>query len=116
MRNHTLRKFLFALLFLVIAGAGVGSYVEANKAREITIIVDGKAQTVVASEETVEKQLSVLGIYLPEGSELNPSLNTTIREDMTIEVRLAKKILLYMGGKAQEIKTAALVADRKSVV
>lgn len=107
MRNHTLRKFLFALLFLVIAGAGVGSYVEANKAREITIIVDGKAQTVVASEETVEKQLSVLGIYLPEGSELSPGLNTTIREDMTIEVRLAKKILLYMGGKAQEIKTAA---------
>ena len=107
MRNHTLRKFLFALLFLVIAGAGVGSYVEANKAREITIIVDDKAQTVVASEETVEKQLSVLGIYLPEGSELSHGLNTTIREDMTIEVRLAKKILLYMGGKAQEIKTAA---------
>lgn len=107
MQNHTLRKFLFALLFLVIAGAGIGSYVEANKAREITIIVDGKAQTVVASEKTVEKQLSALGINLPEGSELSPSLNTAIREDMTIEVKLAKKILLYMGGKAQEIKTTA---------
>lgn len=74
MRNHTLRKFLFALLFLVIAGTGVGSYVEANKAREITIIVDGKAQTVVASEETVEKQLSVLGILSSGRFRIKPRL------------------------------------------
>ena len=35
MQNHTLRKFLFALLFLVIAGAGIGTAIRLSRPQSV---------------------------------------------------------------------------------
>ena len=112
MQSHSLRKFLLALVLLVVAGTVVGTYVEANKAKEIILKIDGKESIVAATEKTVGEQLDALGIQLNEGSHLTPGPGTLIEENMTIEILQQKKVLLYLGGKGQEIETTATtVAD-----
>jgi resuscitation-promoting factor RpfB len=82
-----------------------GTRVAVKFGREVTLTIDGAAQTIWTTATTVEDALAALGLNL-SGAELSTSRSSGIgREGLTIVIATQKKIIIIDAGKKRTITT-----------
>lgn len=91
------------IIMVSITAILLATYSSFNK--EITINIDGQTSKIDTISKTVEGVLSSKNIYLKEGSRLEPSLETRVKNDMEIKIVNQYKVNIDDGGKQTEYAT-----------
>jgi len=69
--------------------------------------VDGKEKIIETHSTTIGEVLDEQDIKLRKEDKVNPSLNTEVRDNMTIKLDLATKVILSIDNKEKEVWTTA---------
>ncbi len=89
-----------------------GISVEWEQAKEITITVDGKEQTIHTTADLVNKVLEQAKIKVSEHDKLSPGLNAKVGSDSNIAIEKAFQVTLIDGVNEKKIwSTSTTVAD-----
>src|SRR5699024_4589118 len=89
------------VMLIVLAGFTI---YEMNKT-EVLIVDNGEEQTVQTHAKTVEELLDDTGITVGEHDEVSPSLDTNIRDGMTIEYKTANQVIVSIDDQKQTYYT-----------
>jgi uncharacterized protein YabE (DUF348 family) len=103
------KKITFGILTGALAVAvSVGALAYAGTpSKSVTIAVDGKAQAVSTSEDTVAAVLASRGIKLGPHDAVAPALSTPINDGTRIAVSYGRELTLVVDGKEQTYWTTA---------
>lgn len=69
-----------------------GLQIRIAKARNVTVVLDGKSHTMITQSASVEAAVRVLGIELGPDDIVTPSLATTVDDGMTITIALTRLV------------------------
>ncbi|MFC4403564.1 ubiquitin-like domain-containing protein [Gracilibacillus xinjiangensis] len=100
------KDFVYAVTLLVIIGTISYLFFELSKA-EVTVVQEGEEITVRTHANTVEDVLDELAIDVQEHDELTHNLNDTVKTEMTIELTVAKEVIVTEGDIQQTYHTTA---------
>ncbi|WP_046159817.1 ubiquitin-like domain-containing protein, partial [Caldanaerobacter subterraneus] len=110
MDTDDLRRRLkpIALVTLVaVAFAAIGLLAYVNLRKEITLQDENKKIVITTFASTVGDLLKERGIELRQEDVVKPSLNTRLKNGMTITIKRAVPVTLNVGGKVENIYSAA---------
>ncbi|MEW9081187.1 ubiquitin-like domain-containing protein [Caldanaerobacter subterraneus] len=97
-----------ALVTLVaVAFAAIGLLAYVNLRKEITLQDENKKIVITTFASTVGDLLKERGIELRQEDVVKPSLNTRLKNGMTITIKRAVPVTLNVGGKVENIYSAA---------
>lgn len=99
--SQRVQAVIVAALCLTLFLAGY-----ANASKEITLVVDGTPRTVKTLRSTVGTLLEQQDIELAVEDLVEPSLDTKLERNMTVNIRRAVPVTLVVGGTPMEVKTA----------
>jgi len=89
-----------------------GLLIEWEQAREVTITVDGKKQTIHTTANQVSEVLAAAKIEVSEQDKLTPALDAEVGPDSSIVIDKAFQVTLVDGGKEKKVwSTSTTVAD-----
>jgi uncharacterized protein YabE (DUF348 family) len=95
------------LIFILIAVTVLSlSLMVSSAKKNVTISIDGKNQTVATYSHTVKELLSSNDIKIGAKDKVLPGLDSKIKNGMTIKIKRAFPVLVYVDGKKLTIQTA----------
>ncbi|MDT8718684.1 DUF348 domain-containing protein [Clostridium sp. 19966] len=100
-----LLKKLIAPVALVILLITLMTIIQIKK-KNVTLIIDGKAQNITTLKSTVKDALENANIKLGSKDRISPSLDSKLTKNETITVKKAFNVTLTVDGKTMNILTA----------
>ncbi len=103
------RRIIVTVLVTAVAAACAGVTARVlggtRPQRDVTVSIDGRANTVVTRAGTVSDLLAAGGVVLHDGDRVFPSLSTQLRQGMPIRIQRAFPIVVDVDGKITERRT-----------
>lgn len=98
------------LLVIVLLLGGVGLYFQLEK--RVTLVVDGRSQSLRSFSGTVGQLLDRQGLEITEHDEVRPGLDASLSDGLTINVQIAKAITLVLNGEPRTIYVTGKTVDQ----
>lgn len=103
------RRIIVTVLVTAVAAACAGVTARVlggtRPQRDVTVSIDGRANTVVTRAGTVSDLLAAGGVVLHDGDRVFPSLSTQLRQGMPIRIHRAFPIVVDVDGKVTARRT-----------
>ena len=115
------RRVIDSGLVIVVAAACVGVTARVlggtRPRRDVTVSIDGRANTVVTRAGTVSDLLAAGGVVLHEGDRVVPSLSTQLRQGMPVQIHRAFPVVVDADGVVTKHRTTrhTLAAVRREL-
>lgn len=109
-------KWVITVVMLLLIGFGDRAY--ALETKSVTLLVDNKPVTVKTTGTRVSAALKAAKIVFRKGDAMCPGLNAPLKNGMTVNIWLSKKVTLTRGGKTYTFWTLgsnvkAALAEKK---
>lgn len=93
----------------LVATAAIANALDKN---DVTLVVDGVAQTIAVREDTVSEVLNLAGIQLGEHDVVLPAADSKVTEGLEINVAYGRPLELTVDGQTKTVWTTARTVDQ----
>ncbi|WP_157695133.1 resuscitation-promoting factor [Nakamurella panacisegetis] len=115
LRKPVLAGAAAALCLLTLAGATVTTVNNSNAAvpaKTVSVVVDGQAQRVTTSSDSVEGALAAAGITPTGHDVIAPAVTVPISDGSTVVVKRGRMLTLTIDGRTRQIWTTATTVEQ----
>lgn len=111
MDKYSLKRSLFMAAIIFVISAIAGTYVYAQRPKEVFVTLDTNAVELYTSEDTLGDALKEAGFFDLDDAKTDVALDTPITDGMEAEIFTNKEITLVVGGKEKVVETFVTDVD-----